>query len=290
MLPRLFALATGLGLRAAGGRATEVPVEGATLRTWALGPEAGEPWLLLHGLGATALSWLPVLPALRDCRLLLPELSALGGSRGAAAGLGVASGARAAATLIEDHFSGRPVTVCGASLGGWMAVRLALERPELVARLVLFDCAGYRDQDWERIERLARVERFGDVAPLHRALFARRRAVLALLRPVFYRVYTSAAVHEALAGLAEADVFDDRDLARLEAPVGLVWGERDGLFELGPALAMARAIPGARLEVIPGAAHGPQWEAPRRAAAALARMREELPVVAFGRARIPAAP
>ena len=34
--------------------------------------------------------------------------------------------------------------------GGWIAVRLALARPDLVARLLLVVPGGYRDQDWER--------------------------------------------------------------------------------------------------------------------------------------------
>jgi pimeloyl-ACP methyl ester carboxylesterase len=44
------------------------------------GKSDAEPWLLLHGMGSTSLSWGRTLGALCcDCRVWVPELSALGG-------------------------------------------------------------------------------------------------------------------------------------------------------------------------------------------------------------------
>ena len=57
---------------------------------YAIGPADGEPWLVLHGLGSIAASWSPVMRRLRrSCRLLVPELSALGGTRCDGDGLGI---------------------------------------------------------------------------------------------------------------------------------------------------------------------------------------------------------
>ena len=64
---------------------------GWSLRTWRKEPSspASEPWLLLHGLGANAATWLPTLGLLAHDDLLVPELSAQGGTRGPRPALGV---------------------------------------------------------------------------------------------------------------------------------------------------------------------------------------------------------
>ena len=86
------------------------------------------------------------------------------------------------------------MTLCGISLGGWIAVRLALARPDLVARLLLVVPGGYREQDWERIGRMVRVETYRDSAAIWQALFARPPLLLRLGRPLLYLAYRSSAV------------------------------------------------------------------------------------------------
>lgn len=258
-------------LRLAGGRPVRRRAGAAELVCWRFGPADGEPWLLLHGLASSALAWRPVVPPLAGsgCRLVAPELSALGGSVCPDGGLAVADGVAAAAALIEGELGGGPVTVAGQSLGGWLAVRLALARPDLVSRLVLIDAGGYRHQDWERIQELVTVTEPEDVEPLYGALFRRVPAALRIGRGVFFRAYSSPVVHAILAKLREEDTYGDRDLARLTQPAALIWGEHDGLFTLGTAERMAAALPRARLYTLPGG-HGVQWECPAGLADAVA--------------------
>src|SRR5436305_1061883 len=173
----LFALLTMAYLWLVGARRRRLRIGRTSLVYYEVGPADGEPWLLLHGLGSVAAAWGPVMRRLRrDCRLIVPELSELGGSEidgGAAGGLGPMEGVEVIVRLLAERFGGRPVTVCGLSLGGWLATRLALAHPELVARLALVDAGGYRDQDWGGIERLVRVKDLAGVASLYGALFAR---------------------------------------------------------------------------------------------------------------------
>jgi pimeloyl-ACP methyl ester carboxylesterase len=277
-LLRFLTLATGLWLRLLGARRRSLRCGEVTLAYTAVGRPDGEPWLLLHGLGSVGAGWAPVTRALRrDCRLVIAELSALGGTRSPTHCLEVRQAAAVLARLIETEFGGRPVTVAGLSLGGWMAVRLALEHPELVARLVLIDAGGYRDQNWERIESLVRVDDLGGVERLYSALFARVPWMMRISRAAFLRTYTSPAVRNALDSLGEADTFNDADLARLPMPTALIWGEHDGLFRLRAARAMAAAIPRARLDVLPGCGHAVHLECPRALVAALQRFRRASP-------------
>lgn len=275
MLLRLFLLWTRLVLRFLGASRKRYQIGETSLLVHRLGPEDGEPWVLLHGLGSTSLSWHRIARALRsECRLVIPELSALGGTATPRHGLGVADGARVVGRLIERELPGRRVNLGGISLGGWIAVRATLARPDQVGRLLLIDCAGYLDQDWERIQDLTRIDDLAGVERLYKVLFQRTPWILRRSKGVFLRAYSSPAVRQIFDTTTEADGFTDRDLARIEVPVGLIWGERDGLFELAVARAMAAALPDARLEVLEGAGHAVHWERPKQLVRAVRAFRD----------------
>lgn len=245
---------------------------GWSLRVWSR--PGDDPWLLLHGLGATAATWLPLLRrGLDGAALLVPELSALGGTRGPRPALGIREAVAGLAELLEKRWPGRPVTVAGISLGGWIAVRLALARPDLVDRLLLVVPGGYREQDWERIERTVRIGKYADSKAIWSALFQRPPWYLRWGRPFLYLAYRSEAVAAALATMDARDAFDDAELRRLTVPVALIWGENDLLFRVEDGRRMAAAIADARFLPIPAAGHGVQWERTEQFVAAVADFR-----------------
>jgi pimeloyl-ACP methyl ester carboxylesterase len=274
MLLRLVRHLIALYLRLLGARRHVLEAGPVSLVYYSIGPADGEPWLVLHGLGSIAASWSPVMRRLRrGCRLLVPELSMLGGTRCPDDGLGIPAAVEALRALIDREAGSRPVTVLGLSLGGWMAVRLALAHPERVARLALVDIAGYRDQDWKRIQSLVEVRDLAGVDRLYRALFVEVPWLMAISRPTFLEVYTSRAVRNVLAGLTEADTFDDADLATLRMPAVVIWAEADGLFTVETGRAIAAALPRASLEIVPHCGHAIHMERPRALNAALQRFR-----------------
>lgn len=287
MFARAIALATHVAARARGLRPGRVEIGPWRLKLWRGGRPGGEPWLLLHGMGATSATYFPLLGALRrDCEIVVPELSANGGTRGPRAALGVAAGTELVERLIELEFPDAPPTVCGVSLGGWIAVRVAARRPESVARLVLVVPGGYRHQDWRRIESMVRVSKPAEIGAMWRAMFVRPPWFLRGGRPFLYLLYTTPTVREVLAAVREEDAFDDADLARIACPVALLWGERDALFELGVGERMARALPNATLTVLPECGHAAQWERPRAFLAAVESFRRAFPLRAgAGRAQ-----
>jgi pimeloyl-ACP methyl ester carboxylesterase len=292
MALRLYMIASALLLMASGARRRRLRDGEVSLvyyvlepRRWGRarrrGARSSEPWILLHGLGSVAASWGRALYVLRrDCRLVVPELSALGGTRAPGGWLGLELGARLVARLIEEELGGAPATVAGLSMGAWMAMRLAQTRPELIARLVLIDAAGYRDQDWDRIGNLVKVQDLAGVDRLYGAMFHRAPWVMRRSRRTFLQAYTSPPVRNLLSSLDEPDTYRRRDLARLTMPVALIWGERDGLFSLDTARAMAAAIPRSRLYVLRHCGHAVHLECPRDLAASLQRVRRELPAAA----------
>jgi pimeloyl-ACP methyl ester carboxylesterase len=276
VLLRFLNLLTGLYLRLLGARRRILEVGEISLVYYAIGPADGEPWVLLHGLGSVAAMWSPEMRRLRrSCRVLVPELSILGGTRCPGDGLAIAPALPVLAALLDRELPGRPVTLAGLSLGGWMAVRFALRYPERIARLVLIDAGGYRRQNWQRIQKLVTVDDRAGVDRLYRAMFVHVPLLLRLSRAAFLRVYSSPAVRNVLAGLAETDTFTDADLARLRLPAVVIWGEKDGLFTAATGRRIAAAIPGARLEILSGCGHAPHLEQPRALLAAIERFRRE---------------
>ncbi len=106
-----------------------------------------ERLILVHGFTQTGRSWAPILPALDHYDVSTPDLP----GHGTKAGLHVPM-VEAARLLGEEGGHG---TYVGYSLGGRVALQLALDRPDLVERLVLVSAsAGIEDDD----DRAARKE------------------------------------------------------------------------------------------------------------------------------------
>jgi len=276
---RAVAAATAAALRARGLRPEWHEIGAWRVRVWRGGRPGGEPWILLHGMGATSATYLPLLAGLRsDCDLVVPELSANGGTSGPRAAIGVADGVRVVAELAARCLPGVRPTVAGVSLGGWIAVKLAIAHPDLASRLLLVVPGGYRDQDWQRIEAMVHVQTLSDIQAMWRALFVHPPWFLRLGHLGLYLLYRTPTVRDVLATVRAEDAFDDAGLASLDVPVGLVWGASDTLFRVEVGEAMHRALRSSSLTVIAGAGHGVQWEKPAEFLAAVAGFRRRFPL------------
>jgi pimeloyl-ACP methyl ester carboxylesterase len=96
---------------------------------------SGPPTLLLHALGESSLSWARVLPALAARRTVIaPDLPGFADSEPATAPPDPAHLADATAAFLAAEQVG-PATVVGNSLGGTVALQLALRHPERLSRV-----------------------------------------------------------------------------------------------------------------------------------------------------------
>ena len=101
---------------------------------------------LLHGFTQTGRSWAPLVPSLAEhFEVLTPDLPGHGTRSGVRAGLWEAAG------LVGEE-CGRAAYV-GYSMGGRVALHLALSRPELVERLVVVSATAGIDDHAERAAR-----------------------------------------------------------------------------------------------------------------------------------------
>jgi pimeloyl-ACP methyl ester carboxylesterase len=244
-------------------------VHGARLRYYVGGE--GPPLLLVHGLGGAASNWSELAPLLASRRrLLVPDLPGHGGSSPLPSAPTLSPFADVLATIAERERM-LPAAVVGHSLGGVVALKLALRRPGSVTALVLAAAAGISSatrtrETWVTLLVLARPARL--VAP-HRRLIAR---VPWLRYPVFgyWEVadpaafparavegfLTGPALHTDIGDAGRALVHDDprTDLHRVRCPALVLWGARDRLVPLEDGFEYARRLR-APLRVVPDCGH-----------------------------------
>jgi pimeloyl-ACP methyl ester carboxylesterase len=232
---------------------------------------AGEPVVLLHGLGMSERVWDDVRPVLARHHDVV-ALTALGHRGGAAAArrpVTVADLVDHAERALDERGLARP-HLAGNSLGGWMAIELARRgRARTVCAIspAGFWAAGTPEQhDGTRILRAVRLRtRLSRPLPLPlvlRAPLARRVALRDIAAHGERR--TPAQVIEAADDLLGCTIFDDllttgeeiAPLHPLPCPVTLAWAAQDAIVPLAVngAVGWAR-LPEARFTVLPGAGH-----------------------------------
>jgi magnesium chelatase accessory protein len=236
-----------------------VDARGCRLRYFLGGPAGGAPILLIHGLGGAATNWAGLAPLLaRRRRVLIPDLPGHGLSTPLPAVPNLAVFADRVG-LVAEQEGMLPSCVVGHSLGGVVALRLALRRPAAVAALVLAAAAGIssttrRAKYGLRILRLIGPRRF--VAPIsHRvagsawlryAVFGRWGAAdpLALPGEAVDGFLEGTRLTSDSAAAARAVVVDDvrQELEKLACPTLVLWGARDTQLPVADGLEFARRL------------------------------------------------
>jgi pimeloyl-ACP methyl ester carboxylesterase len=231
----------------------------------------GPTLVLVHGWGGAASNFADLAPLLaRRRRLLIPDLPGHGGSAALPAARALAAYADAVAAVCDAEHA-ETVDLLGHSLGGTVALRLAVRRPELVRRVVLAAAAG--TSSTTRAAELT-LTFFGIVQPGR--LVARRTRAVARSRLLRRAVFTRFAVsdpwslsergidgflrgtilHTDVRSAAEALVREDprTDLHRVTCPVLCLWGARDRQVPAEDAFEYARRLR-APLRVIADCGH-----------------------------------
>ncbi len=255
---------------------------------------SGAPLVLIHGWGMHGGIWDNVVPQLAQrFRVHCVDLpgygystppSPLGGgavtsdlagvvgqpSRMASSFIRGEGALDAIANALSAQFD-EPLTVCGWSLGGQVALRWAQLYPAQVKKIVLVastPCFAERE-DWLFGMAQATLQQFAaelerDYAATLRRFLAlqvrgsehERELLLTLRECLFSRGKPDlAALRGGLEILRDADL--RAELSSIRQPALVIVGERDKLTPPGASFYLAQTLPGARVEVIGGAAHTP---------------------------------
>src|SRR2546421_11442799 len=238
----------------------------------------GDPLILIHGLADDHRAWRRALPDLMlRHRVILYDLRGHGQTS-----LGLPDGTlrQLGADLVAllDALGIERAHVAGFSLGGTIAMRVAIDFPLDVRGLVLVATSsrvGRAAADWYR-QRVEMVERSDpqlretldrDTADvysespdeLEEGLLIRRQST------ADPRGYGNAC--SAMAALNAAPL--DPELGRITVPTLIVASERDKHCPPKAAEIIAAGIPGSKLEIVPGAGHPIPVERPRELAACI---------------------
>lgn len=281
MIPQTTIAAAGSGIRAEAMIMPMVDVNGTTLYVEDSGG-SGEPVVFSHGL-------------LFDTRVFDSQVMALRGRHRCIAydhrgqGRSAVPDDRSIAidTLTDDAIAlieDRDVAPChfvGLSMGGFVGMRVALRRPELLRSLVLIDTSA-RAQDPSEVPRynlLKNVARLfgtrvvaGRLMPIFFGPEFRSAAARAGERKMWRRQLGSRkrSVYRAVNGVMEREPILD-GIGAIDVPTLVIHGEEDAALDPDEGRLIAQTIPGARLEIIADAGHTPTVERPADVDAALER-------------------
>ena len=198
----------------------------------------GPPVILLHGAANDWHEWERNLgPLAQNCHAYAPDLPGFGSSSPAMRELAPSW----LILLLKDFMKNlglKRASIMGHSLGGLIAMEMALNYPGMVDKLVLVNSAG-----------------LGDVS--------RPGALLMHLVGGIQRLLGKESSHQFSTDARERWLLIQH-LKEIKCPVLLVWGEHDPYFPKAHALRARDLIPLARLEIFPGCRHAPHRENPKR--------------------------
>jgi pimeloyl-ACP methyl ester carboxylesterase len=260
-------------------------VEIAGVETYVADAGEGPAIVLLHGYGDTADAWRRVVPGLlKEHRVVALDMPPFGRSAEAAEGKLLDFYGEFFPSFLDEVRLDR-ATVIGHSLGGGVALRLAIENPERVERLGLVAPAGLGNTPpwwWHALTARAvwqgalaiptplttPIVRQGLKSFLALRLFADPNRLGREIKHLVDMHGTRRDLTKLLAaGHACIDSYTGQLLERsvaLEIPLWMVWGRQDGLVPSMHARAFASAHPNAKVHVLDDCGHYPHIELPQR--------------------------
>ena len=260
----------------------DIPVGRHKISTLSMG--SGPDVLLLHGLGGTRASLLQTAAALsQHYRVHAPDLPGFGSSCKPAAGRYTASWFSDIMLGLLDSLEIDHARVVGNSMGGRIAIEMALARPDRIDALgLLCPAVAWLRRGFHPIVRILRPELGMLPHSLHRRMVSSQfwsllfnrdlvdPAVGDLMVDEFRRIYHSPGAR--LAFLASArNIYLEAPhgrhgfyprLAELDVPALFVWGSHDMLIPAAFSRHVRKWLPQAEQVIMPECGHVPQVECP----------------------------
>lgn len=251
------------------------------------GPEHAPPVLLLSGGGADSatLSWCHLIPDLaRDHRVIAPDWPKQGHSRDWN-GTAHHAALRRCVTAVLDHYDVDRVSVVGMSQGGAMTLDTAIEHPERVERIVAINPGGvlsFAPVHHQLLWLTAKSRLLNTTLP--GLMVGDRRKVDLFVRKMLFAGPApdqEQVIDEVMAEI-EANGAGSSDwqntsigpwrmnvdlrprLGQIRCPALFIAGAKDVGVKPATTIAAARAVPGARVELLAGQGHwanrqSPEW-------------------------------
>ncbi|MFZ3212625.1 MAG: alpha/beta hydrolase [Terriglobales bacterium] len=217
---------------------------------------AGEPLVLVHGLGGGALDFTLIMPALaKQHRVYALDLLGYGASDRPNVDYSITLETNILRQFLDSQSLTR-VSLAGWSMGGWIALNLAAQAPERVDRLVLLDSAGIKFTPTFDL-RLFSPRTMADIQELEKLLTPHPGRIPAFVLRDFLRQLRAEdwVIERSVASMLTGRELMDGKLATVTMPVLMVWGKQDVVTPLSIGEAMHRQMPQSVLAVLDGCGH-----------------------------------
>lgn len=257
-----------------------VTIAGRRVHVVEIGGGAGTPVLFVHGLGGRWQSWLENIPRIaKHRRVVAVDLPGFGRSQMPTEPISIPLYA-GIIDQVCDLLELDAVLLVGNSMGGFVAVEMALRFPERVDRIALVSAAAVSIADFNPLPAtglfaaLARTPLGGPTGM--RAVLARRRArhlafAMVVRHPT--RIGTdmlaelaggrgAPGLTAALGAMARHDVRGE--LPRITVPTLIVHGREDMLVPVADSVWLSEQLADARLEIFEDTGHLAMVERPAR--------------------------
>ncbi|MEM8932987.1 MAG: alpha/beta hydrolase [Acidobacteriota bacterium] len=217
--------------------------------------------VLLHGMGHQAGAWIKTTTDLADRHaVIVPDLAGHGDSEPFDGALTLDDSVAGLAAILDAAVPDGPVVLVGNSMGGWVALRYALDRPDRVEQVVLVNSSGLRG-DLQDVELLPKTRE--EARALVRAITPPTAPEPAgfVLDDLVDSIHEGPSPRQ-VAGVRDSDYVDER-LGALSQRVDIVWGMEDRLLPAGYGWRFVDLLPNATFHELPGCGHIPQQQCPQ---------------------------
>ena len=219
-------------------------------------PGGGEPIVFLHGIGGTSLIWAPYAERLQGRDVW--SIDVLGDAGRSVQRLPYTAPDNLGESL-DDALAALEINrahLVGHSLGGWLALNLAIRRPSRVASAVLLDPVGIGELHVLRFVLWGAPVLLGALAPAPVRQWMARRLRMPLLED-------KRAIRLALYGqinhpprIPRLLPFTDDELRSITVPIAVLVGDKTEPFDANELIHRAKTlIPQAKVKRVPNAGH-----------------------------------
>lgn len=279
---RLVALGRAL-LRRRGGMVQKSAIVDGRAWPYLEGGDPAKPLLLLvHGFAGDKDNWSFLAPYLtRDYHVIAPDLPGFGeNDRNPALAYDIAAQTARLKSFADALGLNRP-HLGGNSMGGWIALRYAIDYPDALASLILLNNAGVLGAQESDLQKQAANEDYNPLVIANLADADRLVAMVvhkpphipARLKPVLYA--DALRYRDQLDGIFWTIATEGRDhplndrLDAVGAPTLIIWGRHDRLIDVSCVAVLEAGIAGSRSYIFDHVGHVPMIEDPKATAAVM---------------------
>ena len=228
----------------------------------------GKPILILHGWGSSSDSWVKIQQMLAEkgYRVIVPDLPGFGKTQAPTTIWGVEEYANFVNQFAEQIGLAKFV-LAGHSFGGQTAIQFAVTYPEKLEKLVLIAAAGVRRTPGvfkKLVTAVAKLVSFMlYLVPFEDLRSNIRSALYMLIRQPGY-LKSQGIMRDVFKKVITQDL--TAKFSKISVPTLLLWGDKDEMTPLQDAYLMQELIPNSKLEIIKGAKHALNFQAPEKLA------------------------